>query len=216
MKNLLTLNLLIFVFHFSFAQINTELIKKSVTDNPQEYFYFPLEIFKTNPTELTQQQLNQLYYGSKFLKTGYSIGDYNSDVQFWKVAKKNLSRIKAEKIINEAESKYLKNPLNKSLLEDMINIYAALNLQEKINICNIQKKLITKTVENSGDGKTEETEICVIAPNEVLHYLEKLTQSGPKAQFSQKIIKLSDGSFLTIYNIGERQINVKLVGGYFY
>ncbi len=216
MKIFSTLGLIIFLCHFTFAQINTELIKKNITDNPQEYFYSPLEIFKTDPTELTQEQLNQLYYGSKFLKPDYSIGDYNIDIKFWKIAKKKLSRSKAEKIINEAESKYLKNPLNKSLLDDMTNIYTALGLKHKANICTIQKNLITKTIENSGDGETEETAICVIAPGEVLQYLEKLTKSGPKAELDQKMKQLPEGSILTTYKIGERQINVKLVGGYFF
>lgn len=153
MKSFLTLNLIIFLSHLSVAQINTELIKKNVTDNPQENFYLLLEIFKTNPTKLTQEQLNQLYYGSKFLKTNSSISDCNSDVKFWKVAKKKLSRIKAEKIINEAETKYLRNPLIKSLLEDMINIYSAVDLREKINICNIQKTMIAKTIEIVEMGK---------------------------------------------------------------
>lgn len=192
-----------------------ELIKKNVTENPEENFYKLLEIFKLNPSELTQEQLNQLYYGSKFVKIDYTIGNYNSESgTFWKPAQKRLSKNKAEIIVKEAESKYLQNPLNKSLLDDMINIYKALDENQKADLCSKQKDLIIQTVKKSGDGKSEETAICVLTPGEVLQQLDKLIQSGPKAQFKQNIKQLSDGSILTIYKIGNREVFVKLVGGF--
>ena len=206
-----------FLIGFSFAQIDTNLIKKNVTENPTENFYPLLEKFKTNPNELTQEQLNQLYYGSKFVKIEYTIGNYNRESgTFWKPAQKKISKSKAEKIVNEAESKYLKNPLNKSLLDDMINIYSALNENQKVDLCSKQKDLIIQTIEKSGDGKSEETAICVLTPGEVLQQLDKLIKSGPRAQFDQKMKQLSDGSILTIYRIGDREVFVKLVGGYFF
>ena len=200
----------------SFAQINTELIKKNVTENPKENFYKLLEIFKSNPSELTQDQLNQLYYGSKFVKIDYTIGSYNSESgTFWKPAHRKLSKSKAEKIVKEAQLKYLKNPLNKNLLGDMVNIYSALNENQKADLCSKQKELIIQTIKKSGDGKSEETAICVLTAGEVLQQLEKLIQSGPRAQFDQKMKQLSDGSVLTIYKIGDREVFVKLVGGFF-
>ena len=117
--------------------------------------------------------------------------------------------------MKEAELKYLKNPLNKSLLDDMINIYSALNENQKADLCSKQKDLIIQTIKNSGDGKSEETAVCVLTAGEVLQQLEKLIQSGPRAQFDQKMKQLSDGSVLTIYKIGDREVFVKLVGGYF-
>ncbi len=216
MKKIIFIGVLNFLFTFSYGQINTELIKKNVTENPKENFYILLEIFKSNPSELTQEQLNQLYYGSKFLKIDYTIGNYNSESEtFWKPAHKKLSKSKAEKIVKEAELKYLKNPLNKSLLDDMINIYSALNENQKADLCSKQKDLIIQTIKNSGDGKSEETAVCVLTAGEVLQQLEKLIQSGPRAQFDQKMKQLSDGSVLTIYKIGDREVFVKLVGGYF-
>lgn len=216
MKKYIISGLLVLIFQVFNAQINIDLIKKNVTENPQENFYKLLDIFKVNPSELTQEQLNQLYYGSKFVKIGYTIGNYNSESgTFWKPAQKRLSKSKAEKMVSEAESKYSINPLNKNLLEDMMNIYRALNENQKKELCSKQKDLIIQTIEKSGDGKSEETAICVLTPGEVLQQLDILARSGLRAEFSQKMKQLSDGSILTIYKIGNREVFVKLVGGYF-
>jgi hypothetical protein len=217
MKKVFSLCLLFLICQISFSQINVELIKKNVIENPQDNFYSLLDIFKSKPNELTQAQQNQLYYGSRFVKNNYTIGNYNSDFDtFWKQTKKKLSSSEAEKIINEAEIKYLINPLNKELLDDMINIYLALDQMQKVNLCYQQKKIILQTIENSGDGISEETAICVISPGEVIEYLEKLIKSGPKGRLDQQMKQQSDGSILTVYKIGNRQINVKLIGGYFF
>ncbi|WP_407483149.1 DUF4919 domain-containing protein [Elizabethkingia meningoseptica] len=207
---------LILLSQLSLAQINTELIKKNITENPQQNFYSLLDIFRSSPDQLSQEQLNQLYYGSKFIEVDYSIGDYNRESgTFWKAARKKLSKAKAEKMRNEAELRYMKNPLNKNLLDDMINIYSSLNENQKVDLCLLQKALINQTIEKSGDGKSKETAICVLTPGEVMQYLDKLIQSGPRDEFSQKMKPLEDGSILTMYKIGERQIFVKMVGGYF-
>ena len=118
-------------------------------------------------------------------------------------------------ILDLQELKYSKNPLNKNLLDDMINIYNALNENQKAYLCSKQKDLIIQTIEKSGDGKSEETAICVLTAGEVLQQLEKLIKTGPKGQFDQKMKQLSDGSILTIYRIEDREVFVKLVGGYF-
>lgn len=216
MRKYIISGILLLIFQVFHAQINTELIKKNVTENPQENFYKLLDIFKVNPSELTQEQLNQLYYGSKFLKPDYTIGNYNSESgTFWKPAQKRLSKSKAEKMLSEAESKYLINPLNKSLLDDMINIYRALNDNQKEELCSKQKDLIIQTIQKSGDGKSEETAICVLTPGEVIQQLGNLMQSGPIGKLDQKIESLPDGTILTIYKIGSREVFVKLVGGAF-
>lgn len=187
MRKYIISGILLLIFQVFHAQINTELIKKNVTENPQENFYKLLDIFKVNPSELTQEQLNQLYYGSKFLKLDYTIGNYNSESwTFWKPAQKRLSKSKAEKMLSEAESKYLTNPLNKSLLDDMMNIYRALNDNQKEKLCSKQKDLIIQTIEKSGDGKSEETAICVLTAGEVLEQLGNLMRSGPIGGFDQK------------------------------
>ncbi|UTX46722.1 DUF4919 domain-containing protein [Chryseobacterium sp. MA9] len=217
MRKYITSGILVLIFQIFYTQINTDLIKKNVTENPQENFHKLLDVFKVTPSELTQEQLNQLYYGSKFMKIDYTIGNYNSESgTFWKPAQKRLSKSKAEKMVSEAESKYAINPLNKNLLDDMMNIYQALDEKQKKELCSKQKDLIIQTIEKSGDGKSEETAICVLTPGEVLQQLDKLIKSGPRAEFSQKMKQLSDGSILTIYKIGDREVFVKLVGGYFF
>lgn len=215
MRKYILSGILVLIFQAFYAQINTDLIKKNVTENPQENFYKLLDVFKTNPSELTQDQLNQLYYGSKFVKMDYTFVNYNRESgTFWKPAQKRLSKSKAEKMVTEAESKYSINPLDKNLLDSMMNIYQALDQNQKKELCSKQKDLILQTIEKSGDGKSEETAICVLTPGEVLQQLQILATSGPRDEFSQKMKQLSDGSMLTIYKIGNREVYVKLVGGF--
>ncbi|WP_155845778.1 hypothetical protein [Chryseobacterium gregarium] len=53
MKKIFVLLLVIHSLLF-FSQINVEEIKKNVIENPQKYFYEYLEIFKKDPSKLTQ------------------------------------------------------------------------------------------------------------------------------------------------------------------
>lgn len=215
MKKILYLSCILFINQFIFGQIDVELIKKNVIENPKENYYPLLEIFKVNPSQLNQNQLNQLYYGSKFLKSNYTMGDYYVDYEkIWKHAKKRISKDKVPEILHEAEPKYLKNPFNMGTLEDMINIYNAADDMQKANLCFEQKQAILNTIEKSGDGLTENTPICVIIPGDVMRTLEKLNnRTGEKLEQSMK--QLADGSILTIYKIGNQQVVVKLVGGYY-
>lgn len=200
---------------FLFGQIDVALIKKNVTENPDKNFYSLLEKFMINPSELTQEELNQIYYGSKFVKNEYSLGDYNKDYEkVWKKAGKKLSKEKAQIILNEAESKYQKNPLNRYVLKEMINLYNSVGDEKKLNIVNKQIELTEKTVEKSGDGKSEQNPICVIYPADVLVQIEKFTYVD-RNKFEQKSKQLEDGSILTMYKMGDEVYYVKLVGGYF-
>jgi len=212
-----TIIILIFslISNFVFGQINFDLIKKNVIENPTENFYPLMEKFRTNPSALTQDELNQLYYGSKFVKNDYSLGDYNKDYEtIWKKASKKLSKEKAQKILVEAETKYQKNPLNKYVLKEMINLYSNAGDYKKLDIINKQIELTEKTVEKSGDGKTEENPICVIYPGDVLVQLERFSNVD-RNKFEQKSKQLEDGSILTMYKMGDEVYYVKLVGGYF-
>lgn len=212
-----TIIILIFslISNFVFGQINFDLIKKNVIENPTENFYPLMEKFRTNPSELTQDELNQLYYGSKFVKNDYSLGDYNKDYEaIWKKASKKSSKEKAQKILVEAETKYQKNPLNKYVLKEMINLYSNSGDYKKLDIINKQIELTEKTVEKSGDGKTEQNPICVIYPGDVLVQLERFSYVD-RNKFEQKSKQLEDGSILTMYKMGDEVYYVKLVGGYF-
>lgn len=200
---------------FTLAQINVELIKKKVTEDPKENFFPLLEKFKTNPDELSQEQLNQLYYGSKFVKNDYSLGDYNNDYKtIWKKTHIKLTKERAQKILLAAESNYQKNPLNRYVLKEMVSLYNAIGDEKKLNIVNKQIELTEKTVEKSGDGKTEQNPICVIYPADVLVQLDKFSYVD-RNKFEQKSKQLEDGSILTMYKMGDEVYYVKLVGGYF-
>lgn len=205
-----------FLFTYSFAQIDVNLIKKNATENPKDNYYPLLEKFKVNPNDLSQEKLNQLYYGSKFIKNEYSIGDYNSDYEkIWKKTQNKLSKMKADKIIIEAEPKYIKNPLNKFVLEGMLYLYTASEDEKKLKIVKEQSDLIKTTIEKSGDGKSEQTPICVINPGDVHAQLGKF-RFIDRTKFEQKTKQLEDGSILSIYKMGDEVYYVKLVGGYYF
>ena len=215
MKQIILILIFSVISTFSFGQIDTDLIKKNVTENPEKNYFPLMEKFKINPSELTQEELNQLYYGSKYVKNEYSLGDYNNDYEkIWEKAGKKLSKEKAKKILNEAESKYQKNPLNRYVLKEMINLYNSVGDDEKLNIANKQKELTEKTVEKSGDGKSEQNPICVIYPADVLLQIDKFSHID-RNKFEQKSKQVEDGSILTMYKMGEEVYYVKLVGGYF-
>ncbi|PKF74545.1 DUF4919 domain-containing protein [Chryseobacterium sp. PMSZPI] len=207
--------ILILIFQVFYAQIDTDLIKRNVTENPKENYFPLLEKFKINPNSLSQEELNQLYYGSKFIKSDYSIGDYNTDYdKIWKQTQKKLSKVKAEKIIAEAEVRYKKNPLNKFVLEGMVYLYSTIEDEKKLNIVEQQLDLIKKTIEKSGDGKSEQSPICVIDPGDVLVQLDKFSFID-RTKFGQKTRQLEDGSILSMYTMGDEVYYVKLVGGYY-
>ena len=193
MKNLSKLLLVLFSFNLCFSQINVEQIKKNVADNPQKYYYEYLDIFKQSPDKLSQEQLNQLYYGSRFIKSEYALMNYNNDYEkIWKFAKKGMSKGKAQKIVSLAEEKYLKNPLEKE-------------------ICEAQYKAIINTIENSGTGLSEDSPVCVIRAGDMISMLKRVMIAY--GDFKQKDKELPDGSLLTEYSFGENKIFVKLVGG---
>lgn len=215
MKQRIFITIFSFFSVLAFAQIDIGLIKKNVTENPDTNFYPLMEKFRIKPSELNQEELNQLYYGSKFVKNDYTLGDYNKDYEtIWKRAGKKLSPEKAQKILNEAELKYQKNPLNRYVLKEMKNLYKSVGDNKKLDIVNKQIEVIEKTVENSGDGKTEQNPICVIYPADVLVQLDRFSYID-RNKFEQKSKQLEDGSILTIYKMGDEVYYVKLVGGFF-
>jgi hypothetical protein len=208
--------LLLMSFGICFAQINVEEIKKNVTENPQKYYLDYLAIFKKNPSELNQEQMNQLYYGSRFIDTGYSLSNYNKDYdKVWKIAsRRGLSKGKAQKIINKAEEAYSKNPFEREILTGVANLYIALGETAKSNICISQSTAIEETIKKSGTGKSEDSPICVIRAGDMMSGIKDLMTNGMIRDFNSKEKFLPDGSMLSIYSIGDQKIYLKLVGGF--
>jgi len=212
-KIIVFLSLLLYVS--AFCQINTEEIKKKVLENPKTYYQDYLEIFKTEPAKLTQQELNQMYYGSRFVESEYEMRDYNQDYEkIWKLAKPGISKNKALKIVEQAQSKYNKNPLLKGVALELSYIYKALGNKEKSDLYNLQNNLITQTIENSGTGKSEDSPICVIRAGDMISRISTLPRVSKPSDFKQKMTDLPDGSILTTYSIGDSKIYIKLVGGF--
>ncbi|MGO4707883.1 hypothetical protein AB4Y90_01965 [Chryseobacterium sp. 2TAF14] len=76
MKKLVFLLLLLF-FGFCFSQVNIEQIKSDVTSDPKKFYYDNLEIFKSDPKSLSQEQLNYIYYGNNYVDYGFNRSEFN-------------------------------------------------------------------------------------------------------------------------------------------
>ncbi len=213
MKNIFLISFIVIIQPFAFGQIDIDLIKNNVTENPTDNYFPLLEIFKINPSKLTQGELNQLYYGSKFIRPSDSKVKFDENFEkiFPKVNKK-ISKGKAKKFLNEAEIYYQKSPMDKVVLTAMINIYEALKNEDKYQLSLRQLNLILNTIEQSGDGKSEKTAICVINPADQLSMISRL---GKSRDFNQEFKQLSDGSILWIYSSENKKIFAKLVGGFY-
>ena len=210
MKKILSFFLLI-IYGISFSQINVVEIKKNVTENPQKYYHEFLEIFKNDPSKLTQDEMNQLYYGSRFVDTGYSLSAYNQDYdEVWKPASRRISKSKAQKILSKAEDAYNKAPLNMEILSSMVNIYDAIGEKTKVQICTLQNNRIIKTIDESGTGKTENSPVCVITAGDMISFAKPVMMMG--RSFKQKDIKTDDNCILTEYSNGGISLFVKCVG----
>lgn len=204
------------IFGTYFSQINTDEIKKNVTENPQKYFYDYLEVFKKDPSKLTQEEMSQLYYGSRFIKLDYDLSVFNKESkEIWNPAsKRSLSKSKAEKIVAKAEETYSKYPFDKNILIGLSNIYNALGDKIKSKLVEDQYAAIENTIKNSGTGDSADSPICVIWAGHVLEKIDDLRGYGTIRDFKQDIKMLPDGSTLTMYSMGKKQIYVKLVGGF--
>ncbi|MEI3788545.1 MULTISPECIES: DUF4919 domain-containing protein [unclassified Chryseobacterium] len=204
----------ILCFGLYFSQVNVEEIKKDVTENPQQYNTY-LETFKKDPESLTQQQMNLLYYGSRFMSSGHEMSDYNNDYKkIWKIAEKKPSKSKAQKILAKAEAAYAKDPLNKAILSNMAHIYDSLDDKARNELAVTQYNAIINTINRSGDGSSEDSPICVIWAGDVIAQIDNLIGYGTAADFKQNMKFLPDGSMLTVYSMGSKKIFVKLVGGF--
>ncbi|WP_294198446.1 DUF4919 domain-containing protein [uncultured Chryseobacterium sp.] len=208
----ITFLLILLISGISFAQINVEEIKKNAEENPQAYFYSHLEAFKKDPSNLTEKELNEMYYGSRFVKTAYSMADYNKDYdEIWKIAsRKGLSKSRAQELLPAAEAAYNKNPLNRDILVSMVNIYQASGEKAKADLCVLQNNMIIKIIDKSGTGQNENSPICVITVGDMMTFAKPVMMMG--RDFKQKELKTDKSSMMTEYSNGKISLFEKCVG----
>ncbi|MCU7614437.1 DUF4919 domain-containing protein [Chryseobacterium sp. GMJ5] len=201
MKKLL---LLFFLFSIGiyYPQVNIEQIKKDVTDNPQKFYYDNLEIFKTNPKLLNQEQLNYIYYGNNYVDYGFKRAEFNDNLnKITDFSNRNISFKKASEVLEKAKILYQKNPLSKELLLDLQKLYLKVKNEEKADFHFSQYWLLYQTIINSGTGKLDVSPLAVTNFSDQIIALESSKVFVRGLTFTTKV--LPDGSWLNIYKNGQ-------------
>ncbi|PIF43668.1 uncharacterized protein DUF4919 [Chryseobacterium sp. 52] len=204
---------LVFILSFGicYCQINVEEIKKNVTENPQKYYYDHLEVFKTDPKSLSQEQLNYIYYGNNYVDYGYRRGEFNKQLnEITKFADRKISSKKASEVLEKAIPLYQKNPINKELLTDLSDLYKKTGDLVKGELHSTQLQLLHETIKNSGTGKLDNSPIVVTNFSDQLYAIEQISDVFFRGiSFDTKV--LPDGSWLNIFKNGIRLFFVKTV-----
>lgn len=201
MKKLVFLLLLLF-FGFCFSQVNIEQIKNDVTNNPKKFYYDNLEIFKTDPKSLNQEQLNYIYYGNNYVDYGFKRSEFNEVLnEVTKFSNRKISFKKATQILEKAKILYQKNPLNKGLLLDLQKLYYIVKEQDKGDFHISQYQLLYETIQNSGTGKLDISPLVVTNFSDQMLALENSKVFARGITFKSTV--LPDGSWLNIYKNGQ-------------
>lgn len=201
MKKLVFLLLLLF-FGFCFSQVNIEQIKNDVTSDPKKFYYDNLEIFKTDPKSLSQEQLNYIYYGNNYVDYGFKRSEFNEVLnEVTKFSNRKISFKKATQILEKAKILYQKNPLNKGLLLDLQKLYYIVKEQDKGDFHFSQYQLLYETIQNSGTGKLDISPLVVTNFSDQMLALENSKVFARGITFTSKV--LPDGSWLNIYKNGQ-------------
>lgn len=194
--------LMIFCVSVVFGQVNIDEIKKNVTENPQKFYYQNLETFRTNPSTLSDEELNYIYYGNNYVDYGFDRGDFNKKLsEVSKFAGRKLSKKLSGEVLTKALSLYQLNPLNKTLLKDLALLYGYSGDHEKRDFHLLQYQLLVETIGKRGTGLLEETTIVVTSFHDkflALEQFSKVLASG----ISFKTKQLEDGSWLDIFKNG--------------
>lgn len=206
------LHLLFFLIYFGiyFSQVNIDEIKKNVTENPQKYYYDNLEIFKTNPKLLNQEQLNYIYYGNNYIDYGFKRSEFNDVLsEVTNFSNRNISFKKASQVLEKAKMLYEKNPLSKELLLDLQKLYYKIKEQDKGDFHFSQYHFLYETIMNSGTGKLDVSPIVVANFSDQMLALENSKVFTRGITFTTKV--LPDGSWLNIYKNGQDLFFVKTI-----
>ena len=202
---------MVFCVAFLFGQINIDAIRKNVTENPQKYYYDNLEIFKTNPADLSQEQLNYIYYGNNYVDYGFDRSEFNKKLgEVSKIAQKQASKKLASQILEKAVPLYQLNPTNKTLLNDLVLLYLNSGDKAKSDFHSLQYRLLMETIENSGTGLLEETPIVVTNFQDKFLAVEQFSKVFTQG-ITFKVKQLEDGSWLDIFKNGMDLYFIKTV-----
>lgn len=197
MKKLVLLLLLLFS-GFCFSQVNIEQIKNDVKSDSQKFYYDNLEIFKTNPKSLSQEQLNYIYYGNNYVDYGFKRSEFNHALgEVTKFSNRKISFKKAIQILEKAKNLYQRNPLNKELLLDLQKLYYIVKEKDKGDFHFSQYQLLYETIQNSGTGKLDISPLVVTNFSDQMLALENSKVFARGITFTSKV--LPDGSWLNIY-----------------
>lgn len=201
MKKLVFLLLLLFL-GFCFSQVNIEQIKNDVTSDPKKFYYDNLDIFKTDPKSLSQEQLNYIYYGNNYVDYGFKRSEFNEVLnEVTKFSNRKISFKKATQILEKAKILYQKNPLNKGLLLDLQKLYYIVKEQDKGDFHFSQYQLLYETIQNSGTGKLDISPLIVTNFSDQMLALENSKVFARGIRFKSTV--LPDGSWLNIYKNGQ-------------
>ena len=207
MKKLLFLVSLLF-FEFYLSQVNIDQIKKDVISDPKKFYYDNLEIFKTDPKSLNQEQLNYIYYGNNYVDYGFKRGEFMTDLgEVTKFSDRNISFKKATEVLEKAKILYQKNPLQKELLLDLQKLYYIIKEEDKGDFHFSQYQLLLKTINNSGTGKLAVSPLVVTNFSDQMFALESSEVFVRGVTFQSKV--LADGSWLNIYKYGQDLLFVR-------
>lgn len=201
MKKLLFLLSLLF-FGFCLSQVNIEQIKNDVTSDPKKFYYDNLEIFKTDPKSLNQEQLNYIYYGNNYVDYGFKRGEFMTSLnEVTNFSNRNISFKKASQVLEKAKILYQKNPLKKELLLDLQKLYYKVKERDKGDFHFSQYQRLYETMMNSGTGKLDISPLVVTNFSDQMVALERSTVFVRGVTFQSKV--LTDGSWLNIYKNGQ-------------
>lgn len=201
MKKLLFLLSLLF-FGFCFSQVNIEKIKNDVTSDSKKFYYDNLEIFKTDPKSLNQEQLNYIYYGNNYVDYGFKRKEFMNDLgEVTKFSNRKISFKKATEVLEKAKFLYKKNPLKKELLLDLQKLYYIIKEQDKGDFHFSQYQILCETIQNSGTGKLDISPVVVTNFSDQMFALENSKVFVRGITFTSKV--LPDGSWLNIYKNGQ-------------
>jgi hypothetical protein len=193
------------------SQVDVEEIKKNVTEDPKLYYYDYLEIFKTSPKTLTQDQLNYIYYGNNYVDYGYKRIEFNKELSIiTKFTNRQISSKKISDLLEKANILYQKNCLDKELLQDMYLLNSKIGKKKEAELYFAQYELLHETIKKSGTGKLDNSPIIVTNFSDKFYALEHYSGIYSRGlRFDTKV--LPDGSWLDIFKNGMSLFFVKTV-----